>query len=163
MSTVYGQNVPSEPEGPQALPGTYSVRLTIDGHSYIQPLKVIMDPRVTASSADLNKQFALEFELGTALRDANQALQEIRDYYARNKENQAALQTLQALAEIEPTGEQRPRRGTTSISGVSATLAQLMGAVDSADADPTMPEVEAAEQALTQLRALLNKWSELKK
>jgi photosystem II stability/assembly factor-like uncharacterized protein len=163
MATVYGQNVPSEPEGPQALPGAYSVRLTIDGHSYTQPLKVIIDPRVTASSEDLNKQFAIEFELGTALRDANQALDEIRDYYARNKGNQAASQKLQALAEIEPTGEQRPRRGTTSISGVAGTLAQLMGAVDSADTAPTTPEVEASEQALAQLRALLNKWAELKK
>ncbi|HJX82994.1 MAG TPA: hypothetical protein VJ723_01475, partial [Candidatus Angelobacter sp.] len=163
MATVYGQNVPSEPEGPQALPGAYSLRLTVNEHSYTQPFKVIMDPRVAASEEDLNKQFAIEFEIGTALRDANQALEEIRDYYAQNKGNQAASQKLQALAEIEPTGEQRPRRGTTSISGVAGTLAQLMGAVDSADAGPTAPEIEASLQALTQLHTLLNKWNDLKK
>ncbi len=163
MSTVYGQNVPSEPEGPQALPGTYNVRLTVAGHSYTQSLKIIMDPRITVSSQDLNKQFALEIELATALREANKALEEIHDFYVRNKGNEAASQKLQALAEIEPTDEQRPRRGLTSISGVAGTLAQLIGAVDSADTAPTTPETEASEQALAQLQSLLKKWEELKK
>src|SRR5260370_17060890 len=112
---------------------------------------------------EVRKEFRLGVEVGGELSGASDAREEIRSFYARNKGNEAASQKLQALAEIEHTGEQRPRRGTTSISGVAGTLAQLMGAADSADKAPTTPEVEASEQALAQLRALLKKWAELKK
>ena len=45
--------------GPQVLPGTYTVRLTVGGRSYTQPLKVTLDPRSTATPAELQKQFDL--------------------------------------------------------------------------------------------------------
>ncbi|MBV8834691.1 MAG: hypothetical protein JO108_36310, partial [Acidobacteriaceae bacterium] len=46
-------------KGPIALPGRYQVRLTLDGQTQTQPLTVKMDPRVTVSAGDLQKQFAL--------------------------------------------------------------------------------------------------------
>ncbi len=54
---------PREPQGPLALPGTYTVRLTANGKVLTAPLTVKMDPRVTASSADLQALFTLESEL----------------------------------------------------------------------------------------------------
>jgi photosystem II stability/assembly factor-like uncharacterized protein len=45
--------------GPQVLPGTYTVRLTVGGQSYTQPLKVTADPRSTATPQELQKQFDL--------------------------------------------------------------------------------------------------------
>jgi len=49
--------------GVWALPGAYSVKLTVDGKSYDQPLTVVNDPRVKASLADLAKQQQLAFEI----------------------------------------------------------------------------------------------------
>jgi photosystem II stability/assembly factor-like uncharacterized protein len=43
--------------GPVALPGTYSVRMNVNGQRYSQPLVIVNDPRVTASDADLREQF----------------------------------------------------------------------------------------------------------
>ena len=63
MFTVAGGDVPREPSGPQALPGCYQVRLTVDGKTYTQPFKLTMDPRVKVSPQDLEKQFALELKL----------------------------------------------------------------------------------------------------
>ena len=37
------------PLGPRAVPGQYTVRLTVEGHSYAAPLEVKMDPRVATS------------------------------------------------------------------------------------------------------------------
>jgi photosystem II stability/assembly factor-like uncharacterized protein len=51
--------------GPQALPGTYSVTLTVDGRSSAQPLVVKQDPRVTVPAEALREQ--LTFAL--AVRD----------------------------------------------------------------------------------------------
>ncbi len=81
MATVYGRNVPSEPEGPQALPGNYSVKLTVNGQSSTQPLKLVMDPRVATSAQDLQKQFALETKLTQGIQQARRALDEIHSYY----------------------------------------------------------------------------------
>lgn len=38
---------PAEPRGPIALPGEYTVRLTVDGAVHTRSLRVKMDPRVT--------------------------------------------------------------------------------------------------------------------
>ncbi len=48
--------------GPLVLPGDYTLRLTVEGRSSIQPLRVELDPRSSASTADLEKQLA--FALG---------------------------------------------------------------------------------------------------
>ncbi len=162
MATVYGRNVPSEPEGPQALPGNYSVKLTIDGQSSTQPLKLIMDPRVATPAQDLEKQFVLETKLTQGIQQARRALDEVHGFYASHATSEAEDPKLQALAQIEPQ-EGRQRRGGKTISGTVGTLAQLLGAVDSADTTPTVAEAQAAELALTQLRVLLNKWEDLKK
>ena len=39
--------------GPIVAPGTYSVRLTVDGKSYTQPLTILRDPRAPGSDADI--------------------------------------------------------------------------------------------------------------
>jgi hypothetical protein len=52
-------------EGPLALPGTYTARLTVGGRSLTTPVEVRLDPRVTVSPADLEEQTAFAL----ALRD----------------------------------------------------------------------------------------------
>lgn len=68
METAFGQDTPILPRGPLAVPGTYQVRLTVDGKAYTQPLIVTMDPRVKVSPTDLAKQL----DLGLKIRDALQ-------------------------------------------------------------------------------------------
>ena len=45
------------------MPGTYTVRLTVDGETSRQPLVVEMDPRVQATREDLAQQFALSMKV----------------------------------------------------------------------------------------------------
>jgi hypothetical protein len=58
---------PAEPRGPIALPGEYTVRLTVDGIVHTQPLRIEMDPRVTTSEADLRLQFELSMRIKEVL------------------------------------------------------------------------------------------------
>ena len=44
--------------GPRAVPGNYTVRLTVDGKSLTAPLKVTPDPRGTVTQSDLDAQLA---------------------------------------------------------------------------------------------------------
>src|SRR5262249_40300134 len=85
MSTVFGRNVPSEPEGPQALPGSYQVRLTVDGKNYMQPFALTMDPRVKTTPDDLQRQFTLQTRLVQAMQEANQAAREIHEARAAGR------------------------------------------------------------------------------
>jgi hypothetical protein len=47
------------PKGPSVVPGTYTVRLTVHGKTYAQPLTVKMDPRVKTPAVAVQQQFTL--------------------------------------------------------------------------------------------------------
>ena len=52
--------------GPTAVPGEYTVRLTVDGKSQTTPLKILPDPRSRVSPADL----AAQLDLALAVRES---------------------------------------------------------------------------------------------
>jgi hypothetical protein len=161
MSTVAGSDVPRQPQGPQAVPGRYQIRLTVDGKSYTRPLKLVMDPRVKTSVQDLEKQFVLQGKLSLALQQINVLASEIRG--ARNsgaiteQQEAAIIGARRDPSAPPPSGEQKPTLAT-----VSAALTQLLIATDSADAAPTTQEQQAAAQALTQLENLLTEWQSMR-
>jgi photosystem II stability/assembly factor-like uncharacterized protein len=64
-------DTPQEPLGPFVLPGTYTVRLTVDETVLSRTLAVKMDPRVKISSADLAAQFTLLQRITGALARLN--------------------------------------------------------------------------------------------
>jgi hypothetical protein len=163
MSIAFGMNAAHEPQGPLVLPGEYQVRLTVDGKSYTQPLKVNMDPRVIVPKSDMEAEFALASKLYGGLVQAAHALDEIAVF--RLRANAADPQKLKMLEEIEPAGERPP--GTAEVkptlSSVRGALAQLETELDAADAAPTEQQSAAAEKSLGQLDQLLRAWESIKK
>ncbi|HZE80970.1 MAG TPA: hypothetical protein VE604_08700 [Candidatus Polarisedimenticolia bacterium] len=164
MFTVAGRDVPREPSGPQALPGSYQVRLTVDGKAYTQLFKLTMDPRVKTTPQDLEKQFSLELKLVQALQQANQAVEEIHataqagKISADDEKKLAGARRRRGEAEPQGTPGQQPAFAT-----VIGNLAQLIVTIDSADAAPTTQATQAAEKTLAQAQALLQQWEALKR
>src|SRR5260221_4073018 len=78
MNSAPGQVTPA-PHGPLALPGTYTVKLMVDGVTYTQTLVVHNDPRIGESATVMS-----------ALRGQNKlamaAWHGIKDSYAANQE-----------------------------------------------------------------------------
>jgi hypothetical protein len=64
--------------GPMALPGTYQVRLTVDGRSQTQPLVIRKHPLRDTPDADLQQQFALALQIRDKVSEANNAVIHIR-------------------------------------------------------------------------------------
>src|SRR5262249_20226942 len=62
ISATYRNTSPAA-TSPWALPGDYTVTLTIDGKRFGQPLTLAMDPRVKTSAAELQEQFDLSWRL----------------------------------------------------------------------------------------------------
>ena len=58
---------PRVPQGVLAVPGRYTVALTVNGHTYRRPLLLVMDPRVQISQAQLERQFDLGSRIVAAM------------------------------------------------------------------------------------------------
>jgi hypothetical protein len=61
--TAIHHDTPREPRGAIAMPGEYTVKLTVDGKSFTQPLTLKMDPRVKTPPAGLKQQFDLAMKV----------------------------------------------------------------------------------------------------
>ena len=71
-------DTPRSPHGPIALPGEYTARLTVNGHTFTAPLTVKMDPRVNTPPGDLEQQFNLEMRLASELTASTEAVTQAR-------------------------------------------------------------------------------------
>src|SRR5262249_47858989 len=72
ISAIAG-DTPREPLGVIALPGRYTVRLTVNGQTSAHPLTVRMDPRATITPLGLSEQFSLATQLATMLNRSSDA------------------------------------------------------------------------------------------
>jgi photosystem II stability/assembly factor-like uncharacterized protein len=180
--TAVLRNTPSVPLGPWVLPGEYTVKLTVDGHSFTQPMTIKMDPRVKTSPEGLAQQFALAHQswegMNTIqvtlkqLRKLRTQLRELRDRAGENEALSNALSELEAkAATLEGAGGGGRRRGAgrgsreegrTSLSQVYGQLAAVLALVDGADATPTTQAVAAATEVQRSLVRLMARWQNLR-
>jgi hypothetical protein len=67
-------------QGPEVVPGTYSVRLTADGKSYTEKLIIEKDPRLdSVTVADLAEQFSLALKVRDDLTQSNEIVILVRE------------------------------------------------------------------------------------
>jgi hypothetical protein len=59
--------------GPMALPGKYTVRLTVDGQSFTQPLAIVKNPNVHANDEDLSAAFKLQLRIREDITKTSEA------------------------------------------------------------------------------------------
>jgi photosystem II stability/assembly factor-like uncharacterized protein len=64
--------------GPSALPGDYTLRLTVDGKTVSQPLRVAPDPRITTPRGDQEAQLAFQLALRDRLTEIARQVEQIR-------------------------------------------------------------------------------------
>jgi hypothetical protein len=65
------------PAGPRVAPGNYTLRLSVDGTTMDRALRVIMDPRATATTQALDQQYTLAESIYTQLRASRKAMAEL--------------------------------------------------------------------------------------
>ncbi len=163
---------PRTPQGPLALPGTYTVRLTAGGKVLTAPLVLRMDPRVKASPADLIALHTAESKLAALTSSSAEAALEahsLREQIAKlMKDAPNALKEslelsdkqLQALIDGKPksaTSEEVP--GLDDVSGEDSGLYVQVGQVDAA---PTVAQQKAAAHAGEETEEALRRWNKWK-
>lgn len=166
--------------GMTALPGTYSVRLTVNGKSYTQPLTVRMDPRIKTPLADLQKQFRTAMEVSQKqgeVSDARRNVTSLREQIKKLREQtsgNAALDSSLASLDREAEAIEGIPPAPTPVAGVPGPLmpgsdliflsteyGQIAAAVNSGDAAPTAEATKAFAEANATLAAAMAKWKEL--
>ncbi|HEX7363436.1 MAG TPA: sialidase [Bryobacteraceae bacterium] len=63
--------------GPVVIPGKYSVRLTVNGKSYMQPITIMQDPRVPAKQADLEASLKMQLRIRSDIDKVSQMVNRI--------------------------------------------------------------------------------------
>ena len=71
--------------GPLASPGTYTVRLNVNGKSYTQPVTVTPDPRLSMSASDYEIQLAFSLSLRDEVTRLTRMVEGIRSIRAQVK------------------------------------------------------------------------------
>jgi len=140
-------------EGPQVLPGSYQVRLTIGGRVYSQPVEVTLDPRSAASREDLEMQLDLGLKTVRALERAADATAEIgaaRTQLNRRMEPEVAAQDRE-LAQI-----------LTALGKANRELGDVLEVAKSADRRPPSQAEALFNDASARLATEIARWSAAK-
>ena len=66
-------------QGPVAVPGTYTVRMKVNGVTQSQSFRVVKDPRSKATQAELDQQFAFLMKVQAEANKANDAVKLVRN------------------------------------------------------------------------------------
>ena len=174
-SSFYG------PTAPLALPGKYTVKLTVNGQSHSQPLELKMDPRVKTSQADLEKMFRAESRVAKNLADLSTAMKHAQELQAnlatRKKEMPSSGEAAEALAALdrktaelmglqgEPEfgvfGLTVPATDTVTLREASHAARGLLSIVQTADAAPTTDAALAIEKWDSATKNILERWDAL--
>ncbi len=160
---------------PWAPPGAYTVRLTVGGTRYTQPLKLHLDPRVTTPAPALARLAALSREMYVGASTAHAAALRARALAAvlRKMDGKdvarfrAQVESL-APAPVAGTGGRVRGRGrpgseqpAPTLDAVSAEMLDAAMAMQDADVAPTAEEVAACARARTHAGSVLRKWNAL--
>lgn len=136
------------PRGPQALPGQYIARLTIDGQTYEQKFVLQMDPSVNVSTADLQRQFEISRELIKMQTGVSTAVAKLSALRRDHPEQVEAL-----LTQITRPANLRSAIGPR----LSEDLGALFSMIDGANAAPTPAQMHYFDQLQATYRDVMQK------
>ncbi|HZS53548.1 MAG TPA: hypothetical protein VFA65_04035 [Bryobacteraceae bacterium] len=92
---------PEGPNGPVAVPGKYSVKLTVGSWTSTQPLVIIEDPRITktgVTTADLQEQFDHNMKVRDLVSEVNKTVARVRAAQAKVKSGSAQADAAQVAS-----------------------------------------------------------------
>ena len=182
ISAIPG-DTPRSPQGPMAVPGQYTVRLTVNGHTLSEPLTVKMDPRVKSSQEGLALEFQKQQLLAHLMTQNTEALTQARSLReqvqkltgkapAENGASASSGKISGALAEAVAAFEKKlsailggggfgaPASGTPTLGRTSGAIGELYNEIDRADAAPTAAQLAAIDAADRDSSAAQKAWKD---
>jgi hypothetical protein len=170
---------PASPEGPVALPGTYTLKLTVDGKTYTQSATVKPDPHSPTTAAALKAQHDLQMRivqglnasyeghtqalaLAKALRGAIPAgsAPELTDVGTQATALAARIDSIFGLDAARGRGR-RGGQAPPTFQGLNGAFAAQLNAQDLGDNAPTAATLAQFKSTCTELATVAATWQRL--
>jgi len=167
-----------ETRGPRISPGTYQVKLTVDGKTLTESFEVKPDPRLTTTAADYGKQLDLGLKIRDKLTETHNAIIQIRDV---NKQIDDLVKRVGGPGTIADSGKSLIRKLTDVEEALYQTknqssqdplnfpirlnnkLAALAGVVSRSETPPTDQSYAVYDELAAQIDAQLKKLGQIMK
>ena len=177
------------PTTPLVAPGSYQIKLTVNGKSYTQPIVVRQDPRVKTPAVSLQQMYALTSAVYFGVADLRTAIERagaVREQVAQRltRVDGAAKTALEAFdTKIESiagapavAGDGGGRGGAAgggraggapaappadTLSAAATSLGGLVNSLGAADVQPTATQVAAITAAQTAATRAITRWRTL--
>jgi hypothetical protein len=166
-------DTPRLPQGPSALPGQYTVRLTVDGHTFTSPLTVKMDPRVKTPREGLVQMFQLQVRLASMTTRSAESLAEARSAHEQLQKlaGQASGPVAEGVSALDKKvaailggggGFFAPASPKPTLSRANGEAGTLYAEIGRADATPTPAQASAAVETEKTFAAVSAQWKQTK-
>jgi photosystem II stability/assembly factor-like uncharacterized protein len=118
-----------ETRGPRIVPGSYQVKLTVDGSTMTETFEVKSDPRLTTTAAEYAKQLDLSLKIRDKLSETHNAIIQIRDVRKQ-------VEDLLARVRTQPTGKAIVDAGTALNKSLTVIEEALYQTKNQSSQDP---------------------------
>jgi len=170
-----------ETRGPRVVPGTYQVKLTVDGSTMTETFEVKPDPRLTTTAADYAKQLDLSLKIRDKLSETHNAIIQIRDVkkqvddLAKRVAGQPNAKTIadagaslnKKLTEVEEALYQTKNQSSQDPLNfpirLNNKLAALGGVVSRSETPPNEQSYAVYDELVAQINAQLQKLGQIMK
>jgi hypothetical protein len=155
---------PLAPQGPLVLPGTYTVRLTIDGKTETALFTVKMDPRVRTAAADLEAKHEAQTKMAVVLDDLAKADLEAHSVLEQVSAGTNASMTEQfapfvkQLNELLEGSKEKGREEQAGLDDLSGEAATLYGLFDQSDEPMTQAMTKTASHVQEEGKEAQERW-----
>jgi hypothetical protein len=167
---------PPSPEGPLAVPGVYTLKLTVDGKSYTQRVTVRNDPRSPAKTSDLLAQLDLQMKYYDGAKKSSEAYNQITtmrhslaDYTHGSAPSEIVTAATVLDAKLAALGgtTDRGRGGFTGGGGtpppptfmaINGTMGHELTALDNGDMAPNEPMRKGYIAKCSDLKTAITSW-----
>ena len=166
-------------QGPRVAPGSYQVKLTVDGQTMTETFEVKPDPRLTTTPADYAKQLDLALKIRDKLTETHNAIIQIRDVKKQIDDlvkrvgpqskpiADSGNALIKKLTEVEEALYQTKNQSSQDPLNfpirLNNKLAALMGVVSRSETPPNDQSIEVYNDLVRQIDAQLAKLSGIMK
>ncbi len=162
---------------PWVAPGTYTVRLTVNGKTFTQPISIKLDPRVKVTP-EVQQIFTLTTQMENNARTARKAYEEARELAAKVKDEALRKQIEElAPAEMEGRGGRGGRGGggggrggfgapepapAPNLSNIGPLMITAVMGMQGSEMPPTATQLQAVSKEQAAYTSVMAKWTALK-
>ncbi len=162
---VKGHTPRVQPPGPIAIPGRYEVSLTVDGHTYKQPLTLVNDPRVDVPQSGLAAQLRNEQRMTTGMNASYLAFFQIDSMRTVIADNATRIgsktTTTGLLPRLRALDNQLASLADSSFGIANRDLTRQLEDADFGDLTPTANNLSTTEGSCRVLGTALKEFNRL--